>query len=251
MAETAPAQLNKSAGHRERRRKSRKSAGDLCLVTVEMEPAGFGLMLDVSEGGLGVQVMNQVEPGTNVQIAFKVPELAARIEGSGVVSWYDGDGRVGIRFQQIEENCAKELKRWIDSLPESSISEPVPAPPKRTEPDLREQVRAIQAQIATSELDVDLVLQFLVERVVELTHSNGGAIALGEGDNMLCRASTGLAPDVGVKIGSGSALTSECLRTGKIVRCDDTETDVRVDREICRELNLRSSLILPVLFAGK
>jgi TonB family protein len=247
MAETAPAQALKSVGHREQRRKSRKSAEDLCLVTVEMEPAGFGLMLDVSESGVGVQVMNRIEPGTDVQIAFKVPELAARIEGSGVITWCDGDGRVGIRFQQLKGQSGDHLKQWVDSLPESTIHEPLEVAPRRTQPVLREQVRAIQAQIAASQLDVDLVLQFLVERVVELTHSNGGAIALGEGEEMICRASTGLAPDLGVKIGSGSALTSECLRTGKILRCDDTETDPRVDREICRELNLRSSLILPIL----
>jgi TonB family protein len=251
MAETAPAPAVKSVAHRERRNKLRKSAEDLCLVTVEMEPAGFGLMLDASEGGLGVQVMNRIEPGTNVQIAFKVPELAACIEGSGVITWSDGDGRVGIRFQRLKDESNNELRQWIDSLPESTVYEPVAAVPRRTDPVLREQVRAIQAQIAASHLDVSLVLQFLVERVVGLTHSNGGAIALGQGDDMVCRASTGLAPDVGVRIGTSSALTSECLRTANIVRCDDTETDVRVNREICRELNLRSSLIFPILFEGK
>jgi len=251
MADTAPAQLSKSVGHRERRRKLRKSAEDLCLVTVEMGPAGFGLMLDVSEGGLGVQIMNRVEPGTNVQIAFKVPELASRIEGSGVVTWCDGDGRLGIRFQQLKDSSDKQLQQWIDSLPEATVHEPIQLSTPSSAALVSEQVRAIKAQIAASKLDVDLVLQFLVERVVELTHSNGGAIALGEGADMVCRAASGLAPDIGVSIGNSSALTSECIRTAKIVRCHDTETDSRVDREICRELNLRSSLILPILFEAK
>ena len=250
MADIAPAQVSKSVGHRERRRKLRKSAEDLCLVTVEMGTAGFGLMLDVSEGGLGVQVMNRVEPGTDVEIAFKVPELTSRIEGTGVVTWCDGDGRLGIRFKQLKDNT-NQLRQWVDSLPEAAVHEPIQFPPSPNATAISEQVRAIKSQIAASHLDVNLVLQFLVERVVELTHSNGGAIALGEGVEMVCRASSGLAPDVGVSIGTTSALTSECIRTGKIVRCDDTETDSRVDREICRELNLRSSLILPILFEAK
>src|SRR3954451_16516880 len=151
MAETAPAQSLKSAGSRERRRKSRKSAEDLCLVTVEMEPAGFGLMLDVSETGLGVQVMNRIEPGTDVQIAFKVPELGSRVEGSGVITWCDGDGRVGIRFKELKKDSGKELGQWIDSLPDSTVHEPLATvAPRRTQPVLREQVRAIQAQIAAS-----------------------------------------------------------------------------------------------------
>lgn len=216
-----------------------------------MGTAGFGLMLDVSEGGLGVQVMNRVEPGTDIEIAFKVPELASPIEGTGVVTWCDGDGRLGVRFKQLNNNSTDQLKQWMNSLPEAMVHEPIELPPSPSAAIVTEQVRAIKSQIAAAKLDVDLVLQFLVERVIELTHSNGGAIALGEGSNMICRASSGLAPDVGVSIGSGSALTSECLRTGKIVRCDDTETDQRVDREICRELNLRSSLILPILFEKK
>ena len=251
MADIAPAQLSRSVGHRERRRKLRKSAEDLCLVTVEMGAAGFGLMLDVSEGGVGVQIMNHVEPGTDVQIAFMVPELATRIEGTGVVTWCDGDGRVGIRFQQLNDNSSKQLRQWVDSLPEATTPEPIQLPPAVNAAAVSEQVRAIKSQIAASKLDVGLVLQFLVERVVELTHSNGGAIALGDGAQMVCRASSGLAPEVGVSIGTSSALTSECVRTGKIVRCDDTETDSRIDSEICRELNLRSSLILPILFEQK
>ncbi len=251
-----------NAINRERRIKSRKSAEDLFLVTVRMEPAGFGLMLDVSEGGLGVQVMNKVEPGTSVALHFTVPNSSKRVEGTGIVSWYDGQGRVGVRFQRLNNNSGDTLRQWVSTLPPLPAREPLrsapPLPattsatpaspaPQRTHASLKEQVRSIREQISAKHLELDLVLQFLVEKVAELTSSSGGAIALGTPDDMVCRASTGLAPDVGVRIGSGSALTTECLQTGKIVRCDDTETDLRVDREICRQLDLRSLLILPIL----
>jgi protein TonB len=237
------------------RRCRRKSVLDLSLVTVEMAPAGFGLMLDVSEDGLGVQVRNKIEPGTEVQVKFDVPPTSTRVEASGVVTWYDGEGRVGLSFRNIENGATQTLRQWIETLPEAHKDEvkavAAPMPHSTQHPGLVDQVRAIQRQIASSKLNVDLVLQFLIERVGELTESTGGAIALGASQEMVCRASTGLAPDVGVKIGSDSALTAECLRTGKTIRCDDAATDLRVDREICRRLNLRSLLILPILFQGE
>ena len=36
------------------------------------------------------------------------------------------------------------------------------------------------------------------------------------------------------------------MRTGKILRCDDTETDERVDPESCRALGIRSMLASPI-----
>ena len=237
------------------RRNRRKSVVDLSLVTVEMDPAGFGLMLDVSEDGVGVQVMNKIKPGTDVQIKFDLPDSAVRVEASGVVTWYDGEGRVGLCFKQLKDEMLAALKKWIATLPEAHTDEIRTSAPSVNQSSanslLMEQVRVIQTQIAASKLNVDLVLQFLVERVVELTRSTGGAIALGTSEEMICRASTGLAPEVGVKISSDSALTAECLRTSKTIRCNDTETDSRVDREICRRLDLRSLLILPVLYEGK
>jgi protein TonB len=244
MAEPAPNSVAKGA--EERRRQPRKSATNLSLVTVEMDPNGFGLMLDVSEGGAGVQVMNRIEPGTNVQIAFKLPDVESQIEGSGVITWCNGDGRVGVKFQQLKGQGSHQLKQWLDSLPESVVQDATASDGNRGF-DAAEKFRAIRAELTALNLDPDSALQFILEKMIAQTNSSGGAIAIGERDRIVCRASAGLAPDVGVVIGTGSVLTAECLRTGKIVRCEDTEIDVRVDENICRELNLRSSVIVPIL----
>lgn len=249
MAEPAPISVLKGANRSERRKKPRKSAISLSLVTVEMDTNGFGLMLDVSEDGASIQVMSRVEPASLIPIAFKLPEMESRIEGNALVAWYDGEGRTGVRFQDLKADGRENLKQWITSLPESFSETSLAGVP--VDADIREQLQAIQAQMASAHLDVEAVLQLLLERIAELTRCNGAAIALGESDQMVCRASTGLAPDVGVVIGSGSVLTAECLRTGKIVRCDDTELDVRVDEEICRELSLRSAAIVPIYFQGR
>jgi TonB family protein len=41
-------------------------------------------------------------------------------------------------------------------------------------------------------------------------------------------------------------MSGECLREGQTLRCDDTETDTRVDAEACRDLGLRSLAVAAV-----
>ncbi|MGE0404991.1 MAG: TonB family protein [Candidatus Korobacteraceae bacterium] len=89
-------------------------------------------------------------------------------------------------------------------------------------------------------------LQSLADSVQMLTSADGVAIALAEGDAVICRASSGIAPEIGVAINPAHGLSGECLRTGLAVRCDDTAYDSRLDPDLCRNLNLRSILVLPL-----
>lgn len=262
MGETLSASLTRDASNRERRKKQRKSVVDVSLVTVDLKPRGFGLMLDLTDEGMGVQAMRGVEPDTEVQISFTLPELRTHIEGTGVVTWSDAEGRAGVRFKELTSGCSEDLKRWVDESLGNVPLEPqlteTPAPVESVDAlpifhssSLLEQFRLVTAKLKSAHFDEDLALQTALESVVRLTAASGGALALGARDEMMCRASSGLAPAVGVRIGSSSALSSECIRTGRVVHCEDAETDLRVDREICRELNLRSLLILPILCKGE
>jgi len=99
------------------------------------------------------------------------------------------------------------------------------------------------------ELALDLVLQELVMRAVDATGANSAALALARGgDEMICRAATGLhAPDLGVPLNSHDGLSGSCLRTRQPQFCLDAESDPRVDAAIARRLGVRSMLIVPVL----
>jgi hypothetical protein len=44
----------------------------------------------------------------------------------------------------------------------------------------------------------------------------------------------------------GSGFSGECVRDGKLLRCDDTEIDPRVDIQTCRALGIRSMLAAPL-----
>ncbi|MGA7907112.1 MAG: GAF domain-containing protein, partial [Candidatus Sulfotelmatobacter sp.] len=86
-------------------------------------------------------------------------------------------------------------------------------------------------------------------RARTLLRASSAAIALAtqDADALSCRASAGdSAPPVGAILHAGSGFSGECVRTGRILRCDDTETDPRVDRESCRALSIRSMLAAPI-----
>ncbi|MBZ5655362.1 MAG: TonB family protein [Acidobacteriia bacterium] len=98
------------------------------------------------------------------------------------------------------------------------------------------------------ELAFDLALNELVVRAVDATGASSAALALLRGDQMVCRAATGLrAPDLGVPLDTHDGLSGTCLRTRQPQLCADTESDPRVDAAIARDLGIRSMLIVPVL----
>jgi len=87
---------------------------------------------------------------------------------------------------------------------------------------------------------LDEVLQLVAERALAITGADGVAIAWAEGDAIVCRASAGtIAPDAGIRLDPNSGFSGECLVSGRIVRCDDAETDARVDLLACRRLGVR------------
>src|ERR1700733_14209355 len=107
--------------------------------------------------------------------------------------------------------------------------------------------------IATSEFEsgeqfvLDEVLQLVAERAIAITGADGLAIALAENNEIVLRASAGaIKPDVGARIDRDSAFSGACFRSAQIVRCDDTESDPRVNSQACRALGARSMVAVPL-----
>jgi N-acetylmuramoyl-L-alanine amidase/putative methionine-R-sulfoxide reductase with GAF domain len=94
---------------------------------------------------------------------------------------------------------------------------------------------------------LDEVLQLVAERALAITGADGVAIALAEGNAIICRASAGnIAPDAGIRLEPNSGFSGECLVSGRIVRCDDVDTDARVNLLACQRLGVRSMLAVPL-----
>jgi hypothetical protein len=98
--------------------------------------------------------------------------------------------------------------------------------------------------------DLDAALQLLADRAQYITGASGAAIALrrGEHSDMLCRASAGAcAPELGAILSMEYGLSGESVRTGRALRCDDAESDARVNRQVCRRLGIASVVVMPIV----
>ena len=98
------------------------------------------------------------------------------------------------------------------------------------------------------ETELDSALQLLVERAQYITGATGTALALPQGEEMVCRASAGSsAPAVGARLQVRSGLTGESIARRQLLRCDNAEADPRVNLETCRALGIASIVVLPLL----
>jgi putative methionine-R-sulfoxide reductase with GAF domain len=106
---------------------------------------------------------------------------------------------------------------------------------------------AVKREVDSLGPDLEGALQLLAQRAQTFTRATGAAIALTEGSSMICRASAGdSVPGLGVRFSVGSGFSGECVRTGQLLRCEDSETDPVVDRESCRLLGIRSMIAVPI-----
>jgi TonB family protein len=103
---------------------------------------------------------------------------------------------------------------------------------------------------AANEIVLNEKLAEIVHHAEMMTGSSGAAIALREGDSLVTHASTGTtAPDIGSRSRIRGSFTGLVIETGEPVRCDDSDNDHRVDPAVCRALQTRSIVVVPVRVA--
>jgi len=101
--------------------------------------------------------------------------------------------------------------------------------------------------VSSGEHRLDRMLASIADAARRLTGASGSAIAMWKDGVMVCRARSGeTAPELGAQLNAQTGISGQCLRTGALQHCPDTETDPLVDREVCRNLGLRSIVVLPV-----
>lgn len=121
------------------------------------------------------------------------------------------------------------------------------AEPARVSLSHAEDMAVLREQMGTDDLDLDAFLDQIVKHARALTGSNGAAVALRHGRVILCRARCGeTSPSLGAQLDADFGISGECLRTGKALRCEDSERDLRLDPEVCRQLGLRSIAVVPI-----
>ncbi len=226
-------------------------------------------ILNISEDGVLIQAPCVLEINRALDLCLDLSETPAQIRAAGRVIWSDRSGRTGIRFPEMPEAPRRALKEWLflntvigcaeRSAAQVSQSEPEVARKQDDESRVAPDYTSMLAGLAAVKLeveglgrDVNASLQLIAERALTFTRATGAAIALAQGTEMVCLASAGSqAPPIGAQLSVESGFSGECVRTGKLLHCEDSETDSRADREACRLLGIRSMIAAPIRDEGR
>jgi hypothetical protein len=253
--------------NRRRRVRHRIQTPAYASFIVESQAAMLDLheIVDISEDGVSIQCHSPLDTDQNLNLCLDLAECAEHIYTTGQVIWTSSSGRAGFRFSELSPDSLFKLREWlflnamagVDGAGQTPTPAPygeqhVPAPPSYT--DTLAAVSAVQREVEGLGADLAGALRLIAGRTQILVRASGAAIALSDSlpDTMICRASSGPdAPPVGARLQVGSGFSGECVMTGKLLRCDDAESDPRVDRESCRALGIRSILAVPVRVGEK
>jgi hypothetical protein len=262
MAATTVA-LQPPPTNRRRRVRHKVQTPAYASFTAESKGAMLDLneILNISEDGVAIQCASPLEVSHRFDLCLDLAESSGQIYTTGQVIWSDASGRAGFQFSDFSPASLLRLREWLflntlaavasaeadTAVPPLSSIENVTVRPNYT--DTLAALTAVQREVEALGSDLSQALQLVAARTQTLVRASGAAIALAAADPafMLCRASAGSdAPPVGAKLQVGSGFSGECVRSGRLLRCDDTETDNRVDRDTCRALGLRSMLAAPI-----
>ena len=110
----------------ERRRNARVAVQ---IPVVLRSPEAGGNMkvttIDLSEGGMAVNMPNKRRPTGRWQIAFSLPGTEATLELPAEFAWEGTSAQAGLRFQQISPEATQQLREWLkQNSPEEEQDDP-------------------------------------------------------------------------------------------------------------------------------
>jgi TonB family protein len=131
----------------DRRRHSRHLVTPPVYTMIDGSGNG-GILYDVGEGGLAVDIVGPSLTAKQVLLEFDMPEIGQRFEGTGQITWNNEPAnRVGLRFVDLSETSNQRLKEWLwaKSIPSKPSEEVVVQ-------DLKIEVRPLERVAPPSEI---------------------------------------------------------------------------------------------------
>lgn len=110
----------------ERRHSIRKTPENLAYIGLPFNNGG--IVLDVSEGGLGFRAIAPVKADGPIRFQFAI-DAAARVEAVGELAWKDETGKTGgLRFTALPDQMREYIRVWSGQTKSSVVDIPVVQP---------------------------------------------------------------------------------------------------------------------------
>ncbi|MGH9523655.1 MAG: GAF domain-containing protein [Terriglobales bacterium] len=152
---------------------------------------------------------------------------------------------------ELDRDLLKKLYRSVDQLRAADASSGAEgqgfsfevSPPA----DRAGDVRAVAIEVQRSGMDAETGLDFFAGELQRILGASGAAVAALQDGEMVCVAASGNMPGPGMVLETEQGPGAEALANLIIVNCRDTQSDPRVDAELCRAANILSVVFVPVL----
>jgi PilZ domain-containing protein len=125
----------------ERRLSTRKTPENLAYISLPSNNGG--IVIDVSEGGLGFHAIGPVDADGPIHFRFAI-DSAARVAAVGELAWKDKTGKTGgLRFTELPEEIRERIRIWAGQSNSTANSRA-----KASVPDVPVEEPAIEAEPA-------------------------------------------------------------------------------------------------------
>ena len=132
-------------------------------------------VVDLSEDGVCIQTSSPLAPNALLALSLNLVESKPSISTTGEVVWSDHEGRHGIHFSEISEECRQQIKQWlfanavsigINQARNIAPAREVPAPTSHTssasqetkQQSVRQSPEQTRAEIAAATESIDIAV---------------------------------------------------------------------------------------------
>jgi putative methionine-R-sulfoxide reductase with GAF domain len=205
-----------------------------------------GVVLDANDRGAAIESVARLTPQTFVDLRLDLLDTRGSAVTPARVAWCDEAGRLGLEFLNLTGESRRQLQQWLllnALLASENASKLMQA--GRPQPAPAEEATSVPAPQPGAMGDP--AWRAVAERALASAEADGAALALAEGEAIVCQATAGdVAPPPGTKLNTESGISGACVRSGRWLRCDEPRLDPHVDRESCAALGINSVLAVPI-----
>jgi response regulator RpfG family c-di-GMP phosphodiesterase len=112
-----------------RRKQHREPVEILASVRTHSQPFAEALIVNLSEGGIGLQTGAQdfiegvaVSAGEEIELRFALPDTSEMVDVAGTVVWTTSEA-CGVRLRYVPEKQRLVLEQWLTECVERSLAE--------------------------------------------------------------------------------------------------------------------------------
>ena len=118
------AKVSFRAAHSLMKRERRRNLRIPIQIPVNFSKGQRAMTIDLSEGGLAVQVPFRTIQG-DLRLSFTIPDSNTQITTNAQVAWESNNGQTGVRFVDLPSESRQHLKAWLNrNAPEAEKDDP-------------------------------------------------------------------------------------------------------------------------------